>query len=126
MISVRVVFRGLWPAVLDSRSMMHEHSKSSHAAGHEAADRGSHVVAHRPNHGSSHPVRLSDDGLIRNVNPLVIEPHAVVAIAGFPIDIANRRAVGVGAAGSLARFELIEPAFQRRIGIAAVIAGVRR
>ena len=106
--------------------MMHEHFKSSHAAGHEAADRGSHVVAHRPSHGSSHPVRLGDDGLIRNVDPLVIEPHAVVAVAGFPIDIDDRRAVGIGAAGSLARFELIEPGFQRRIGMAAVVAGVRR
>lgn len=104
---------------------MHEPSGSSHAAGHEAADRGSHVVPHRPNHGSSHPVRLGDDGLIRNVNPLVIEPHAVVAVAGFPIDIADRRAVGVGAAGSLARSELVEPGFQCRIGMAAVVAGVR-
>jgi hypothetical protein len=103
-----------------------EHFKSSHAAGHEAADRGSHVVADRPNHGSSHSVRLGDDGIVRNVNPLIVEPYAVVAVAGFPIDIANRRAVGVGATGSLARSQLVEPGLQRRIGMAAVVACVRR
>src|SRR5581483_2706874 len=100
--------------------------KSGHAAGHEAADRNSHVAAYRPYHGPSCTVGFGNDGVVRDIDPLVVEAHAVVAVMGFPIDVLDRSAVGIRAAGALAGSELVEPAFQRRIGIAAVVAGLQR
>ena len=66
-------------------------ASSGHAARHEAADvEPAHTVADRPDHGSSDPVRLGDDGFVRYVDPLAVDAHAIVAIAAFPIGVADR------------------------------------
>jgi hypothetical protein len=72
----------------------------------------------------SSPVRLGYDGVVGDVD-LLVEPSAVVTVMVFPIDVAHRSAVDIGA-GTLAGSELAELDFQRRIGIAAVVAGMHR
>jgi len=58
-----------------------------HAAGHEAADRGPKRTLHRPNHRPARPVRLGDNSIIGDVDPLAIEPDTIVSVGGFPIDV---------------------------------------
>ncbi len=58
-----------------------------HAAGHEAADRDPQRTLHWPNHRPARPVRLGDNSIIGDVDPFVIEMDAIMAVAGFPIDV---------------------------------------
>src|SRR6202171_3708955 len=95
-----------------------------HAARHKATDADAEVAPQRPYHGSANPVRFGDHGIFRYVDPFAIEADAIMTVLRFPIDVADRRSVGVGAARPLAGFEAVEPGFKRRTGIAAIIAGV--
>ena len=60
---------------------------SRHAAGQEAADRNPMRAFDRPDHGSAGAVRLGDNSIIGDVDPFVIETDAIMAFAGFPIDV---------------------------------------
>src|SRR5262249_20337257 len=46
--------------------------------------------------------------------------HAIVTVPCFPIDIRQCRPVSVGATRPLLRMQAFEPAFEWRIGIAAI------
>ena len=48
-----------------------------------------------------------------------------MAVLRIPIDVVDPKAVGKGAAESLLARELVEPGFQRRIGIPAIVARER-
>jgi hypothetical protein len=58
-----------------------------HAAGHEAADRGPERTLHWPNHRPARSVRLGDNSIIGDVDPLAIEPDTIMSVGGFPIDV---------------------------------------
>jgi hypothetical protein len=70
----------------------------AHAAGHEAPNFSTRMIGPAigrvgPNHSSAVAVRLCDQGVVRNIDPLVVETDAVMAILRFPINIADNRAV---------------------------------
>ena len=50
-----------------------------HAARHEAPDQDLTAVAQGPNHGAPRTVRFSDHGIVGNINPVVLQPNAIVA-----------------------------------------------
>src|SRR4030095_5724490 len=95
---------------------------SSHAAGQETADRNPVGPLDRPDHGPAGPIWLGDESVVGDVDPLALEAHAIVTVLRFPIDIGDGRAVGIGAARPLAASQAIEPGFERRIGVTAVVA----
>ena len=65
----------------------------AHAAGHEAPDKGSAVKPHRPHHCSAGAVWLGDQGVVGNIDPVILKADPVVAVFGFPINIADSKAV---------------------------------
>jgi len=75
------------------------------------ANRQPEIAAQRPHHGSADAIRFDDDGIFRDVEPFAIESRPEVTVFRFPIDIANRGSVGVGAAQPLAGFETVKPGF---------------
>src|SRR3954467_8452159 len=100
---------------------------SNHAAGHEAADHGAAVDVIRPDHGAADAVWLGDHGVVGHLNPVAQESHAIMSVAGVPVDIVQRRAVGVGTAGTAAlAAQALEPAFEGRVCVATVVAGLHR
>jgi hypothetical protein len=70
-------------------------------------------------------VRLGDHGFVGHIDPFAIEPHAIVSVAGLPIDIADRGAVGVGATRPLPALQALEPRFQFGVGV-GILAAVAR
>jgi hypothetical protein len=84
-----------------------------HAARHEAPDRDFTVKPHRPNHRASCPVRFGDQGVVGNIDPVVLEADSIVAVLGLPIRICDAFAIRHRAAKSFAAREPIEPGFKR-------------
>lgn len=73
-----------------------------HAAGHKAADiEPAHSVYYWPYHSPADAVGLGDYGFVGHINPLVVDAHAIVALVGLPVDIADCAAVGIRAAQTL-------------------------
>src|ERR1700704_1758361 len=95
------------------RQLIERDHALGHAARHEATDRRAEITAQRPHHGSADAVWFGNHGIFRYVDPFAIKSYAVMAVLGFPIDIANRRPVGVRAARPLAGFEAVKPRFKR-------------
>src|SRR5260221_6831133 len=91
-----------------------------HAARHEATDRHPEIAAQRPYHGSAYPVRFGDDSFVGNVDPIAVKPDAIMSVGRFPINIADRRAVGIRTARALAAFEAVKPLLEGRIGVTPV------
>ena len=83
---------------------------------------GAHVW---PDNGRPELIRLAHHRIVRHDDPFAVEPHAIVAVLRIPIDVVDPEAVGEGAAEPIAAREPVEPGFQRRIGIAAVVTGER-
>ena len=80
---------------------------------------GAHVW---PDNGRPELIRLAYHCIVRHDNPFAVEPHAIVATLRIPIDVVDPEAVGKGAAESVAARKPVEPGFQRRIGIPAIVA----
>src|SRR4051812_18391235 len=98
---------------------------SSHAARHEAADLGAAVDVIRPDHGAAGAVRLGDHGVVGHLDPVAQESHAIMSVARVPVDIVQRGAVSVGAAGTAAlAVQALEPALEGRVCVATVVAGL--
>src|SRR6202035_3786313 len=91
-----------------------------HAARHETADRDLIVEPHRPNHRAPRAVRFGDDGVVGNVDPVILEADPVMAVLGFPIRARDAFTIRHRAAHSLAAGEMIEPRLERRIRVTAV------
>ena len=83
---------------------------------------GAHVW---PDNGRPELIRLSHHCIIRHDNPFAVEPHAILAVLRIPIDVVDSEPVGEGAAEALAAREPVEPGFQRRIGIPAIVTRER-
>src|SRR5439155_19858797 len=98
-----------------------------HAAWHEAADSHPEIAADRPHHGAADAIWFGDDSLVRDVDPLAIQPDTIMSGRGFPIDIADRGAIGVRAARAFAASQAVEPSLQFRVGLGVMsveIAGM--
>jgi hypothetical protein len=92
----------------------------------EAANLRLSVGAHVwPDYGRPKLIRLGHHCIVRHDDPFAVEPHAIVAVLRVPIDVVDPEAVGEGAAESVAAREPVEPGFQRRIGIPAIVTRER-
>src|SRR5260221_11396591 len=60
---------------------------SAHTPGHEAARLWMTINVVGPNHRPASAVRSIHYSFVRDVNPLAINPHAIVTVLGFPIGI---------------------------------------
>src|SRR5262249_38003624 len=80
------------------------------------------IASDRPDHCAADSIGLSDHGFVGHVDPFAVYSHAVVSTLGFPIDVADRATVGVGAARPLAAPQALEPLVQFRVlrGIASI------
>jgi hypothetical protein len=90
---------------------------SHHGCGDETTDHDLQRLAERPivvgpDHRVTSAVRLLDNGFVRDVPPLALDVHAVVAVPYVPVGVGQRRAVCVGTAWPLATFEALEPAVE--------------
>lgn len=65
-----------------------------------------------PHDWSAGQVRTGHDGFVRNIDPLSINPHAIMAVPGFPIDVINVLRVCAIAAGTLAAMQTLIPTVQ--------------
>src|SRR6476620_2961296 len=84
----------------------------THAPWHEAPDRDFAVKPQRPNHRASHPVRFGDQGVVRNIDPVILKADSIVAALRFPINIADSKAVRERTTQPLAGFECVEPSVE--------------
>src|SRR6266849_5032378 len=94
-------------------------SSLGHAARHEATDGRAEITAQRPHHRPASPVRLGDHGIIRNIDPFVVEANAVMAVPRFPINIGKGSSIRERAAQALAGRKLVEPFIE--LGMAGVV-----
>jgi hypothetical protein len=78
-----------------------------------------------PDNGRPELIRLGHHGTVRYDDPFAVEPHAIVAVLRIPIDVVDPEAVGEGAAEAVAAREPVEPGFQRRIGVPAIVTRKR-
>jgi hypothetical protein len=62
---------------------------SAHTPGHEAARLWMTINVVGPNHRPASAVRSIHYSFVRDVNPLAINPHAIVTVLGFPIGIVD-------------------------------------
>src|SRR6266536_2171397 len=89
-----------------------------HAAGQETANRKPERAFDWPDHGPAGAIGLGDHGIVGDLDPFALEPHAVVPLLRFPIDVGDDRAVGDGAAWPLAASEAVEPGLEGGSGVA--------
>ena len=68
-------------------------------------------------------VRSIHDSVVRNINPLAINAHAIVTIISFPIGVINALCIAAISAGSFAAVQTLVPTVQLRVLI-IVGAGV--
>src|SRR3954466_3969769 len=68
-------------------------------------------------------VRSIHDSVVRNINPLAINAHAIVTIISFPIGVINALRIAAIAAGPFAALQTLIPTVQLRVLI-IVGAGV--
>src|SRR5260370_22611501 len=80
----------------------------SHAARHEATDRDLIVKSHRPNHPASRPVRFGYDGVVGNIDPLILNADPLMAVFGFPIWGCDAFTIRHRAAQSLAAVDVTD------------------
>src|SRR5712671_599671 len=65
----------------------------AHASRHEAPDKDFAVKPQRPDHRSAGPVRLGDQGVVGNIDPVILKADSIVTVLRFPINIADSKAV---------------------------------
>src|SRR6516164_5662325 len=63
--------------------------RSRHAAWHEASNRQAFTVSHGPHHRPADFIGHGDNGIVRNVNPLIFDADSVVSAVRFPVGIIN-------------------------------------
>jgi len=66
----------------------------------------------RPNHCVAGAVRSIHDSFVRHINPLAIDPHAIVTLPGVPIGIVDALCIAAVAARSLAAVQTLIPTVQ--------------
>src|SRR5262245_25557427 len=91
------------------------HERSAHAPRHEAPRPWMTIHVVRPDHGAASAVWSIHDRLVRNIDPLAVDAHAVVSVPGVPIGIINPLRVGAVAARALAAMQALIPAVQLRV-----------
>ena len=82
---------------------------SSHAARHEAPDAWMAVDVMPPGHCTAETVWFLDDGVVRHVDPFVVDADAVTPAIGLPIRIRNDVSVNIGAALSKFALQAFKP-----------------
>jgi hypothetical protein len=60
-------------------------------------------------------VRSIHDSVVRNINPLAFNAHAIVTIINFPIGVINALCIAAIAAGSFAAVQTLIPTVQLRV-----------
>ncbi len=85
----------------------------SHAARHEAPDRDLTVKQQRPNHRASRSVRFGDQGVVGNIDPIILKADPITAVFRFPIGVCDALTIRDRAAESSAALQIIEPLFKR-------------
>src|SRR6476620_3798265 len=86
-----------------------EGSRSCHTARHEAANGGSERSLDGPDHRPARPVRLCNHGVIRDVDPFIVDAYAVMAAPGFPTRVRKSETIRTRTARSLAGPEAVKP-----------------
>jgi hypothetical protein len=82
-------------------------SRSAHASRQEASDANqSAVQIVGPDHRAASAVRSIHDSVVRNINPLAINSHAIVTVLSFPIGVINALRITAIAAGPFAMRKL--------------------
>lgn len=76
------------------------------------------VILIRPHDGRAEAIGLGHDFCVRYDNPFSMEPHAIVAILGVPVDSLYTDAICERTAQAISAGELIEPRLERRISVA--------
>src|SRR6476660_5127767 len=84
----------------------------AHATRHEAPDNEFTARPQWPDHGSAGPVRFGDQGLVGNIDPVILKADSIVAAVRFPINIADSNAVRERTTQPLAGFECVEPSVE--------------
>jgi hypothetical protein len=69
-----------------------------------------HII--RPNHRPASAVRSIHYSFVRDVNPLAVDPHAIVAVLGFPIGIVDALRITPIAARPFAAMQARIPTIQ--------------
>src|SRR6202035_3469428 len=82
---------------------------SCHTARHEAANGGSERSLDGPDHRPARPVRLRNHGVIRDVDPFIVDAYAVMAALGFPIRIRQSETIRIRTARPLAGPDPVKP-----------------
>src|SRR5262249_54715425 len=90
------------------------------AAGYEAPDP---VELIEPEHGTTDPVRLSDQRFLRDLRPHAVDRDPVAVFGHLVFGLAP---VGFGAAIAFLAAQALEQGLERRIGVAPVVARERR
>jgi hypothetical protein len=74
-----------------------------------------------PNHRTPEKVWLFDYGVLRHVDPFVVNADTVTPSNGLPICVGYYVPVRIGAALSNFTFQAFEPWLQRRTAVTAII-----
>jgi hypothetical protein len=91
-------------------------SRSAHASRQEASDANqSAVQIVGPDHRAASAVRSIHDSVVRNINPLAINAHAIVTVLSFPIGVINALRITAIAAGPFATVQALIPTVQLRV-----------
>src|SRR6266403_5658627 len=87
------------------------HTILSHAARHEAPDRDLTVKPQRPNHRASRSVRFGDQGVVGNIDPIILKADPIMAVFRVPIGVCDALTICHRAAESSAALQIVEPLF---------------
>jgi hypothetical protein len=74
----------------------------------------------RPHHRSASAIGTIDYSVLRNINPLAIDAHAIVSILAFPIRIVEALRLAAAAAKTLATLQGLEPIVQ--LGMVPIVS----
>jgi hypothetical protein len=123
--AVSLQMGALYEGKIVSNNVKHRHlnsgqravrSRSAHAPRHEASDANqSAVQIVRPDHRTASAVRSIHDSVVRNINPLAINSHAIVTVLSFPIGVINALRITAIAAGPFATVQALIPTVQLRV-----------
>src|SRR5258706_10725676 len=89
------------------------HTILSHAAWHEAPDRDLTVKPQGPNHRASRSVRFGDQGVVGNIDPIILKADPIMAVFRVPIGVCDALTICHRAAESSAALQIVEPLFKR-------------
>ena len=72
------------------------------------------------------PTRFGNHGIIGNVDPLLIDADAVMAVLGFSVRIRKCKTIGISTARPLTGPEAVKPWLEWRLHIATIVACLHR